>query len=481
MSAAREAARAMLSAANLRFSVDSHCILDGVDFSVAPGEVVLLRGANGSGKTTLLNILTGFLLPTSGRLAFVGAREQLVEESFPRTGARWNTRWTAENLARLGLRRAWQESRLFPDLTVLENLAVAIREEGRDRFVPSEPIMRLNEVLLALDLADVKDSTATKLSFGQSRRLSTARALLGASRLLVLDEPLAGLDNVEAELVCTAIRGFIATPGTAAVVVEHDSNLGPLLPVVSRVAELTRGRMSAAPTLPTRDSIDRATAQREERLRESWRGAMVPHELPRATLALRSGARLTLTSRVDASGSKPALVLTDVTLFSGSTSGDKPISFELNVGDLGVLRAPNGWGKSTLFAAISGLLPVLSGRITLFGQDITHESPWRRVEMGLRPHSIQLALLGALRVNEALSLSTNVSARDRFAVLATRACSALSGGERQRLAIAMQPPGGLGLYDEPETSLDSSAESESLLDGSVSQCVAALLLLPGRN
>jgi ABC-type branched-subunit amino acid transport system ATPase component len=216
--------------------------VDGVSLGVPAGEIYGLIGPNGAGKTTLINLLTGFLRPDAGQIRF---------------GGEAITGWPAHRVARRGLARTYQHIRLFPAMTALENVLVGqhTRREApywrRLLMLPAaaqeEAAARRRAVALLdeLGLTAVADVRAGGLSYGDRRRLEIARALAGEPRLLLLDEPAAGMSHGEVERLMDLIRG-LPRRGQSVLLVEH--NMRVVMGVCDRVGVLNFGRLIAEGT-----------------------------------------------------------------------------------------------------------------------------------------------------------------------------------------------------------------------------------------
>jgi branched-chain amino acid transport system ATP-binding protein len=216
--------------------------LEGVGFEASQGRVTALIGPNGAGKTTLLNCLTGVLVPDRG---------SVVWERGDITGL------PPHSVARLGIARTFQNLRLFGDLSVLDNALVGLTVEAGGSFV--EAVLRLPSLrrrernlrlraLEALDefgLGGKADWPAAALSYGDKKRLEMARAFVGRPRLVLLDEPVAGLNAEETERVAALIRRKRAG-GATVLLVEHDMEL--VMGVSDRVVVLDGGRKIAEGT-----------------------------------------------------------------------------------------------------------------------------------------------------------------------------------------------------------------------------------------
>jgi ABC-type branched-subunit amino acid transport system ATPase component len=181
-------------------------------FAVPAGTITALVGPNGSGKTTVFNLLTGFLRADAGAVAFGGRTVRRPEPS---------------RLARAGLTRTFQQARVFPELTLVENLVVAIQQSWH--ALARHAISRSDEAraLTLLDefgLADHAGARAATLSFGQKKLLEFAAVLMGEPRLVLLDEPTAGVNPVMVETMERRVRELHAR-GLTFLVVEHNMNL----------------------------------------------------------------------------------------------------------------------------------------------------------------------------------------------------------------------------------------------------------------
>jgi branched-chain amino acid transport system ATP-binding protein len=202
--------------------------LDGVSLQVAPGERRAIIGANGAGKTTLFNTVTGDFLPTSGRILFFG--EDI-------------TRLAPHERIRRGLRRTYQNSMLFLGLTVLENLYLAARGIARGRLSPARPapadpaLQQARDLAYAVHLDTAAGQRVAELSHGQKRQLEIGMALVGAPRLILFDEPAAGLSPAERRDLLALLRSLPSHVGF--VVIEHDLDIA--LSVAERVTVMHDG------------------------------------------------------------------------------------------------------------------------------------------------------------------------------------------------------------------------------------------------
>ena len=216
--------------------------VDGVSFSVGPAEVLGLIGPNGAGKTTVVNLLSGFLRPDAGVVRLSG--EEVTGQPPHRLAVR-------------GLARTYQHIRLFPALTALENVLVG--EHARRRAPLLRRLLMLPEaaredaaareragaLLDELGLRQSAGVPAGALPYGDRRRLEIARALASRPRLLLLDEPAAGMGRAEVDRLIALIRGLPAR-GHAVLLIEH--NMRAVMTACDRIAVLNFGRLIAAGT-----------------------------------------------------------------------------------------------------------------------------------------------------------------------------------------------------------------------------------------
>jgi branched-chain amino acid transport system ATP-binding protein len=237
-------AQAVLSVRSLVKSFDGVHAVRGVSFDVAAGELVALIGPNGAGKTTCFNLLTHFLTPTSGQIFFNGRDI---------TGSR------PASIARMGLVRSFQISAVFPHLTVLENVRIALqRKRGQsfdfwraeDALTALDP--RARELIEAVGLTEFTDTEAVLLSYGRKRALEIATTLALDPEMMLLDEPTAGMAHEDVERISTLIKK-VAKDRTV-LMVEHNlsvvSSLSDHITVLARGEILAQGDYATVSTNP---------------------------------------------------------------------------------------------------------------------------------------------------------------------------------------------------------------------------------------
>jgi ABC-type branched-subunit amino acid transport system ATPase component len=209
--------------------------LDGIDLSVNPGEIFGLIGPNGAGKTTLVNVLSGFQPVLAGQVLL---------------GGRNVTGWSPDRLTHAGVVRTFQNVRLFARLSAFENIEVAALGVGVGRRRARSDAW---ELLDRMQLADRADLMASTLPFGLERRLAIARALASRPRFMLLDEPAAGLNEVESESLSSLIREIRQDFRCGILVIDHDMRL--ILGLCERIQVLDHGRTicTGRPSEVTRD------------------------------------------------------------------------------------------------------------------------------------------------------------------------------------------------------------------------------------
>jgi len=216
--------------------------VDDLSFTVEPGEVHGLIGPNGAGKTTLLNLISGLLQPTGGAIALDGQR---IERLPP------------QRIAALGISRTYQNIRLFAGLSAVDNVVVGQHLRRRSMllrrivFFPSalkeerEARAAAEAGLARVGLLDRAQSRASSLSYGEQRRVEIARALAAQPKLLLLDEPTAGMNPPEAAAVARLVRE-VAREGRAVLLIEHNVRL--VMELCDRITVLNFGKVIARGT-----------------------------------------------------------------------------------------------------------------------------------------------------------------------------------------------------------------------------------------
>jgi branched-chain amino acid transport system ATP-binding protein len=430
---------AILTVSDVRRDYGGLKAVDGASFSAMPGRITGLIGPNGAGKSTLIGIIGGQIKPTSGSIAFDG---------HDITGL------APHRIARRGLVRTFQLSAEFIKLTVLENLLVAAPDQKGESLLGAE-LSRLywgrseaanvdaaRDVLDRFAMTPKENELAGNLSGGQKRLLEIMRALMTKPKMLLLDEPFAGVNPTLAREIEQYLLD-LRDEGLSMIMVEHE------LAVVERLCEpvvvMAQGKVISEGSM--RDVSAR---------QECW--------MP--------------TSSADGAGRPaPYLQVDDLSAGYGGTVIVNGASATVGPGEIVTIVGPNGAGKSTFLKAIVGMIPAISGRVRLGGEDVTNMRANHLAKRGLgyvpQVNDVfdTLSVLDNLAIGGYL-LSRPEATRQTEAVLETfpalkamlkRTASKLSGGERKMLAIArvlmLEPR--LLVLDEPTSNL--SAELSRML------------------
>lgn len=242
MSAAVEAAMAPLLVEGLSLSFGGNHVLQQIGVALRPGEITGLIGPNGAGKTSFFNCLTGLYAPQQGSIRLDGLRL----ERMPPT-----------RRAALGFSRSFQHVALCQELTVAENVMIGLDRQSEagwlQAFLPlsggrrerARHRERALGALARLGIADVADASPTELPPGVLRLAEIARAIVGEPRVLLLDEPAAGLNSVETRDLANALK-TLRSPALVLVIVEHDMDL--IMEVCDTIHVLNVGRLLASGT-----------------------------------------------------------------------------------------------------------------------------------------------------------------------------------------------------------------------------------------
>lgn len=520
----------VLRALGLRKSFGGQSVLGGVDVELRRGEVVLLDGENGSGKTTLLNILTGNLEADAGTICY-SANSHATEYHFPRS---WLQKlslfngFSPEAVARKGFGRTWQDVRLFESLSLRDNIALGQpSQRGENPFfalfgygngsISSEALATgknttdlaagrkpsnehhqpttnslpnaasLNdsspphEMLAHLGLAGREQSSGNMISLGQSKRVAIARAIAAGAKVLFLDEPLAGLDRNGIDEVLGMLSKLVAEHDVTIVIIEHAFNQAYLRDLITTRWHLADGKITTGiPQQP----IANKTAEQPHWFQQLAAAAdeIITEPLPR-------GAALNRFRINDRYKPNPVLEIKDLIVKRGKRmvigiddEGNEPgFNVTIHEGEIAVLQAPNGWGKSTLFDAIIGSICVEASFARILKTELGQHPVWERCQKYLVAVTSGASVFSSLTVGDNVHLATGEPLVRRPELC--RYASELSGGQLRklalRIAISKARKHRLLLLDEPFLGLDSRTSS-SVLEQIVSATFNACLILVPR-
>jgi branched-chain amino acid transport system ATP-binding protein len=438
--------RAALELDNIEMVFGGLRAIGGVSLSVPEGSIFGLIGPNGAGKTTVFNCVTGVYTPTGGTVKLFGERIDGLEPY---------------RIAGLGIGRTFQNIRLFGTLTVRENVLVAghLRAKARlfDSFFRTKryddderaQIERAEKLLDIFKLSHLKDERSSSLSYGDQRRLEIARALMLTPKVLLLDEPAAGMNSTEAQVLKEQIRALRKDFALTVVLVEH--NMQVVMNVCEHIHVMDRGETIASGTPDV--------VKNHPKVLEAYLGKGDEHATGGASVEEEA-------SRDVAPDGEPLLKVENLQVAYGGIKAVKGISLEVRKGELVALIGANGAGKTSTLKAIAKVLPWKGGKVTFDGKDLTDVAPHTLVTMGMALSPEGRAIFPNLTVRENLDLgaytvrdAAKIAQRLEHAVqlfprLGERMAQlggTLSGGEQQMLAIARALMSGpkLVMLDEP--------------------------------
>jgi branched-chain amino acid transport system ATP-binding protein len=444
--------RPILTVSGLHKRFGSLVVASDLNLQVYPYQLHSFIGPNGAGKTTFFNMLNGLLKPNSGSIVFDGNDI---------------TNLPVHKRIRLGLSRSFQILSVFPNLTAFENVRVAVQAQDRrswglwrDAYMYEDLNARAWSLLAAVGLEDRAADPCANLGHGQRRLLEIAISLATEAKLLLLDEPLAGLAEADRIVVGKLIRKL--ADSHAVLLIEHD--IDRVLALSDRITVLHQGRLIADGTsAEVGSNPDVVTAYLGS---ERIVTPAAPTDADRAAHA--AGKVILAVDRLRA-GYAGSVVLEDLSLV-------------VHEGEAVALLGRNGVGKTTTLRAITGTVRSSRGQITLDGSEITNARPYEINQKGIslvpegRRLFPNLTVLDNLRLamrDGGATLDDVYALFPKLRILQRSKAESLSGGERQMLAIAraLMVPAKLILLDEP---------FEGLAPTIVKEVMDALAQLRGR-
>ena len=449
----------LLAAASITKSFAGVRALKGVSFDLRPGEVHALVGENGAGKSTLIKIITGAEVPDGGALVVHGQAVAAMDPGRARA---------------LGIAAIYQQPSLFPDLTVAENIAVALETGGPWRRLDWTARARLAATLLQRIGASIDPARLVEtLSMPEQQIVEIAKAIGADARIVVMDEPTASLTDREVESLFGVIA-LLKTHGVGIIYISH--RLEEVFAIADRVTVLRDG-----------ESVD--TCERGGLDRAALMKMMVGRELsavfPKRPVAL--GA-----------------VALELRGLSHRANGVADVSLSVRQGEILGLAGLVGSGRTQLAEILFGLTPADAGEIDVHGRTVRLSSPRDAIDAGIayvpedrRQHGVVLDM--SVASNASLASLEKVSShglidRAREQIVAERYVEqfriktpsvtvdvgTLSGGNQQKVALArwLSTDPSILILDEPTQGVDvgSKAEIHSLMQTLAEQGLAIIMI-----
>jgi len=442
----------ILEVENLAYSFGGLKAVNGSTFTINRGGINALIGPNGAGKTTLINVVAGALRAEAGTVRFNGT---------------YITGWQSHRIALQGLIRTFQISRELGGMTVLENMLVPPPQQSGENifnamFRPGighrQDKVLVERALEQLDdfgLYDSRDQYARNLSGGQKRLLELARGVMAEPKLMILDEPFAGINPALVELLeghLQKLRGL----GITFVMVEH--NLNVVERICDHVVVMAEGRTLAAGKL--------SELRRNEEVITAYLGGALtvhPGDTSASALDVKHIER-----------AEPILKVTDLTAGYSKVPVIQEVDLQAEPGKVVAVVGPNGAGKSTMLKAMFGMLRNSSGDVNLAGIDIARWPAFRIARNGMAYVPQVINVFPSLSVYENLEMggyTLKAGRQERVAEVLEifpdlKAAGAkkggnLSGGQRNMLGMAralmLNPK--VVLLDEPTAGLSPTYTS----------------------
>ena len=418
-----------LSVTGLRKRFGGLVAVKDMALTVRPGEILGLIGPNGSGKSTVMKLIMGIEKPNAGEVLIDGVNV---------------AGWPSHRIARQGVGIVFQHSRPLHRQTVLENIKLALLPDALLKLF-ADPKVDEQARLIAqrVGLGAVLDRRPSTLPFADLRRLELARAIARDPKVVLVDEPFAGLTSGEVGAFSELIAGF-REEGRAVLLVDH--NVKSVAALVDRALAMYLGEPIAEGTA---DQV-----MRDPKVRQVYMGG---------------GIEVAARGAPVSADTAPLLDVKNLSVLYGKAQALEDVSIHVRPGEFVSVVGLNGAGKTTLFNAISGLVPCAKGMVTWDGANLAGRSPAVIARGGIVQCPESRELFGTMSVLENLELGgsrlTNAERTrqldwlfELFPILKSRAgqnAGTLSGGEQQMLAISralmMQPK--LLILDEPTLGL----------------------------
>ena len=229
----------ILSVNNVKKRFGNNAVLEDISFSLDQGKIYQIIGPNGSGKTTLINIISGLLRPDSGKIEFCDT--DITQKSM-------------QQIFKIGMVRTWQTPQPFVNLDTLENIAIADSENPGESFVnapfkkvwkkkESDIVAVATDIMRDINLYEKKDIQSQNLSGGQQKLLELGRAMMSGARLILMDEPIAGVNPTLAKQIFEKISHIAKNQNVTFLIIEHRLDIS--LPHADHIFAIHQGKIVA--------------------------------------------------------------------------------------------------------------------------------------------------------------------------------------------------------------------------------------------
>jgi len=406
--------------------------VENATFSIRDRTLHALIGPNGAGKTTAFNVISGMYAPDSGEVLLAGRNISGL---------------SPEAIAQAGIGRSFQITNLFPDLSVEENIRLAVQARDPRRFGVWRPARRIETIgaetaaiVRYLGVAGIESALAGSLSYGGQRLLDMGLALATRPRVLLLDEPLAGLAAAERERIGALVKNL--SRELPVLLVEHD--IDRVFRLADHVTVMNEGTVLIDGTVED--------ARTSKKVQDVYIGSGAVHIAAKLRETAATGDAL--------------LAIDKVNTFYGKSHILNDVSFDVRQNEIVALLGRNGAGKSTLLKSLIGITKPASGSVKLGGVDLAGKSAAQIARLGIGYVPQGRGLFAGMTVAQNLELgrlkrTTGIGVRwdleriyeyfPRIKERLNQQADYLSGGEQQMVAVARALSGDVRvlLLDEP--------------------------------
>jgi branched-chain amino acid transport system ATP-binding protein len=453
----------LLSVQHLHKAFGGNQAVNDVSFNLQAGELLALIGPNGAGKSTTFNLVNGQLAPDSGSIMLDGV--SLL-------GRKPHELW------RMGVSRTFQMAQTFGSLTVAENVQMALLSADGLSLAPWQRATHYRrtdalQLLEQVQLDTQANRPCSALAYGDVKRLELAMALANEPRLLLMDEPTAGMAPYERHALMALTRSLVNQRGVAVLFTEHSMDV--VFEHADRVLVMARGALIAhgTPAQVQTDSQVQAvyfgSGKTFGNVGSSGSGDANTQQHPEET-PVHGTADAVDASAPTAAVTSPLLSVQGLNAWYGEAQVVFNADLHVQRGEVVALIGRNGAGKSSTLKAIMGLMPRRTGCVVFAGQDISNAEPYQAAQLGLGYVPEDRRIFTDLTVLENLQLGVQAARHfddgsvapqwsldqifalfPNLADMQQRPASHMSGGEQQMLTVARTLIGNplMVLLDEP--------------------------------